>query len=71
MAKLVSTVDRPKIERHDVRRGIIKTFITIGFGVNLVAESDIGVNFASLTYREVLDGTGPSQVHHSAHFCME
>jgi len=32
IAKLVSTADRPKIERHDVSRGIIKTLITIGFG---------------------------------------
>ena len=52
MTKLVSTVDRPKIERHDVSRGIIETLITIGFGASLVAESDIGVNFAGLTYRE-------------------
>ena len=59
MAKLVSTADRPKIERHDVSRGIIKTLITIGLGVSLVAESDIGVTFAGLTYREVRDGTGP------------
>jgi DNA-binding transcriptional LysR family regulator len=68
MAKLVSTADRPKIERHDVSRGIIKTLITIGLGVSLVAESDIGVTFAGLTYREVRDGTGPSQVHYSAHW---
>ena len=48
MAKLVVTADRPKIERHDVSRGIIKTLIAIGFGVSLVAESDIGVTFAGL-----------------------
>jgi DNA-binding transcriptional LysR family regulator len=68
LAKLISTADRPKIERHDVSRGIIKTLITIGFGVSLVAESDIGVTFAGLIYREVRDGTGPSQVHYSAHW---
>ena len=68
LAKLISTADRPKIERHDVSRGIIKTLITIGFGVSLVAESDIGVNFAGLTYREVRDGTGPTQVNYSAHW---
>ena len=67
LAKLISTADRPKIERHEVSRGIIKTLITIGFGVSLVAESDIGVTFAGLTYREVRDGMGPSQVHYSAH----
>ena len=34
LAKLLSTADRPKIERHDVSRGIIKTLISIGFGVS-------------------------------------
>jgi hypothetical protein len=68
MAKLVTTADRPKIERHNVSRGVIKTLIAIGFGVSLVAESDIGVTFAGLTCREVRDGTGPSQVHYSAHW---
>ena len=29
---LISTADRPKIERHDVSRGIIKTLISIGSG---------------------------------------
>lgn len=67
-AKLVSTTDRPKIERHDVSRGVIKTLITIGFGVSLVAESDVGVKFSGLTYRELRDGLGPSQVHYSAHW---
>jgi len=68
MAKLVQTADRPRIERHDVSRGIIKSLITVGLGVSLVAESDIGVNFAGLTYREVRDGAGPSQVNYSAHW---
>jgi DNA-binding transcriptional LysR family regulator len=68
LAKLISTADRPKIERHDVSRGIIKTLISIGFGLSLVAESDIGVTFAGLTYREIRDGTGPTQVNYSAHW---
>jgi DNA-binding transcriptional LysR family regulator len=68
IARFVQATDRPRIERHDVSRGIIKTLITIGFGVSLVTESDIGVNFAGLTYREVRDGTGPSQINYSAHW---
>ena len=64
LAKLISTADRPKIERHDVSRGIIKTLISMG----MVAESDIGVTFAGLTYREVRNGTGPSQVNYSGHW---
>jgi DNA-binding transcriptional LysR family regulator len=37
MSKLVSPEDRPKIARHDVSRGIIKSLIAAGFGVSLVA----------------------------------
>jgi len=68
MAKLASPADRPKIERHDVSRDIIKSLISGGFGVSLVTESDIGASFAGLTYREVRDGVGPSQVSYSAHW---
>lgn len=67
-AKLVSPADRPKIERHDVSRGIIKSLVCAGFGVSLVTESDIGANFAGLTFRAVRDGTGPSLVGYSAHW---
>jgi len=62
MSKLVSPDDRPKIARHDVSRGIIKSLIAAGLGVGLVTESDIGANFSGLTYRELRDGTGPSRV---------
>ena len=68
MSKLVSPEDRPKIARHDVSRGIIKSLIAAGFGVSLVTESDIGANFSGLTYRELRDGTGPSRVGFSAHW---
>jgi DNA-binding transcriptional LysR family regulator len=68
MSKLVSPEDRPKISRHDVSRGIIKSLIAAGFGVSLVTESDIGANFSGLTYRELRDGTGPSRVGFSAHW---
>ncbi len=68
MSKLVSPEDRPKIARHDVSRGIIKSLIAAGFGVSLVTESDIGVNFSGLVYRELRDGTGPSRVGFSAHW---
>ena len=68
MSKLVSPEDRPKIARHDVSRGIIKSLIAAGFGVSQVTESDIGANFSGLTYRELRDGTGPSRVGFSAHW---
>jgi DNA-binding transcriptional LysR family regulator len=68
MSRLVSPEDRPKIARHDVSRGIIKSLIAAGLGVSLVTESDIGVNFSGLAYRELRDGTGPSRVGFSAHW---
>lgn len=68
MSKLISPEDRPKIARHDVSRGIIKSLIAAGLGVSLVTESDIGANFSGLTYRELRDGTGPSRVGFSAHW---
>lgn len=60
-AKLLTT-DRPRIECHDVSRGVLKSLISMGLGISLVLESDIGANFSGLTYRELRDGTGPSRV---------
>jgi DNA-binding transcriptional LysR family regulator len=36
MSKLLSPENRPKVERHDVSRGIIKSLVSAGFGVSLV-----------------------------------
>ncbi len=68
VSKLVSPEDRPKIERHDVSRGIIKSLISMRAGISLVLESDMGANFAGLTYRELRDGTGPSRFDFSAYW---
>jgi len=65
-AKLVASSCRPRIERHDVSRGVIKSLISMGLGISLVLESDLGANFAGLTYREVHDGAGPSRIEFSA-----
>jgi DNA-binding transcriptional LysR family regulator len=65
-AKLVASSCRPRIERHDVSRGVIKSLISMGLGISLVLESDVGANFAGLTYREVHDGAGPSRIEFSA-----
>jgi DNA-binding transcriptional LysR family regulator len=67
MSKLASPEDRPKLSRHDVSCGIIKSLITAGFGVSLVTESNIGMNLSGLAYRELRDGIGPSRVGFSAH----
>jgi DNA-binding transcriptional LysR family regulator len=68
LSKLVSPEDRPRIERHDVSRGIIKSLVSLGFGISLVTESDTGASFSGLIYRELRDGTGPSRIGYSAHW---
>lgn len=68
ISKLVSPADRPKIEWHDVSRGIIKSLISMKLGISLVLESDIGASFAGLVYRELRDGTGPTRVDFSANW---
>jgi DNA-binding transcriptional LysR family regulator len=71
ISKLVLPDDRPRIERHDVSRGIIKSLTSMGMGLSLVMESDIGASFAGLVYRELQDGTGPSRVVFHAHWLAE
>lgn len=68
ISKLVLPEDRPRIERHDVSRGIIKSLISMGMGLSLVMESDIGASFAGLVYRELQDGTGASRLDFYAHW---
>jgi DNA-binding transcriptional LysR family regulator len=68
ISKLVLPDDRPKVERHDVSRGIIKSLTSMGMGLSLVMESDIGTSFAGVVYRELQDGTGPSRVDFYAHW---
>ena len=68
ISKLVLADDRPKVERHDVSRGIIKSLTSMGMGLSLAMESDIGASFAGLVYRELQDGTGPSRVDFYAHW---
>ncbi|MBR0716407.1 LysR family transcriptional regulator [Bradyrhizobium liaoningense] len=68
VSKLVSPVERPKIERHDVSRGVVKSLVTMKAGISLVLESDIGANFSGLVYREIRDGTGPSMLSYAAYW---
>ncbi|RZN31457.1 LysR family transcriptional regulator [Bradyrhizobium sp. Leo121] len=68
ISKLVLPDDRPTVERHDVSRGIIKSLTSMGMGLSLVMESDIGASFAGLVYRELQDGSGPSRVDFHAHW---
>jgi DNA-binding transcriptional LysR family regulator len=68
ISKLISTVDRPRVDRHDVSRGIIKNLISMELGISLVMESDMEANSAGLVYRELRDGTGPGRIDFSAHW---
>jgi len=66
VSRFVSSEDRPRIERHDVSRDTLKGLVSLGFGVGLVTESDIGSSLSGLIYRELRDGTGPSRIGYSA-----
>jgi DNA-binding transcriptional LysR family regulator len=68
VSKLVSAEGRPKVERHDVSRGIIKCLVSMKLGISLVLESDVGASFAGLVYRELRDGTGATRFDFSAHW---
>jgi DNA-binding transcriptional LysR family regulator len=65
-AKVIAAAERPRIERHDVSRGVIKSLISMGQGISLMLESDVGANFAGLVYRELRDGMGPTRIGFSA-----
>jgi DNA-binding transcriptional LysR family regulator len=71
VSKLVSPEDRPKIQRHDVSRGIIKSLVSMKAGISLVLESDMGASIAGLVYRELRDGSGPSRFDYSAYWRAE
>jgi DNA-binding transcriptional LysR family regulator len=68
VSKLVSPDDRPKIERHDISRGIVKSLVTMKVGISLVLESDAGATLSGLVYRELRDGSGPSVLSYSAYW---
>jgi DNA-binding transcriptional LysR family regulator len=68
VSKLVSPEGRPRIERHDVSRGIIKSLIGMKLGISLVLESDVGASLAGVVYRELRDGTGSTRVDFAAHW---
>ncbi|MBW7970169.1 LysR family transcriptional regulator [Bradyrhizobium sp. BR 10289] len=68
ISKFVLPDDRPTVERHDVSRGIIKNLTSMGMGLSLMMESDIGASFAGLVYRDLHDRMGPSRVEFYAHW---
>jgi len=67
-ARLLAPEDRPKVERHDVTSDNIKCLVSVGVGVSIVTDSDIGTRHFGLTYRELRDGAGSSCIGYSAHW---
>lgn len=68
ISQLPSPWDRPQITRHDVSRSIIKSLVTMGLGISLVMESDVGAKSSGLVYRELSDGIRPRHLNFSAHW---
>jgi DNA-binding transcriptional LysR family regulator len=68
LSKLIRPEGRPRIERHDISHGVIKSLVMMKLGISLVLESDIGTNFSGLVYRELRDGAGPSRLDYSAYW---
>jgi DNA-binding transcriptional LysR family regulator len=68
LTKLTSPGDRPNAICHNASWGAIRSLVGAGFGVSLMAESDVGASLSGLIYRELRDGTGPSWVGYSAHW---
>src|SRR5260370_30339596 len=65
-SKLILPNDRPKIERHDVSRSILRSLISMKLGLGLMLESDAGVRVPSILFKELRDGIGPPRVDFSA-----
>lgn len=68
VSKLVSPDDRPKIARHDISRGTVKSLVAMKVGISLVLESDVGATLSDIVYRELRDGSGPSILSFSAYW---
>jgi DNA-binding transcriptional LysR family regulator len=68
VSKLASPDERPRIKRPDVSRGVVKSLVTMGLGLSIVLESDLGAKLSGLEYRELRDGAGPSILGYSAYW---
>ncbi|ULK98536.1 LysR family transcriptional regulator [Bradyrhizobium sp. I71] len=66
MSKLVLPEDRPRLERHDVSRSILKSLISMKLGLALMLESDVGARVPSIVFKELRDGGGTTRIEFSA-----
>ncbi|GLR90333.1 hypothetical protein GCM10007857_70480 [Bradyrhizobium iriomotense] len=65
-AKFIISTEGPRIEHRDVSRAEIQNLVSMGLGITLVLESDVGANCSGLVYRELRDSVGPSRIGFSA-----
>jgi DNA-binding transcriptional LysR family regulator len=68
LAKLVSPEDRPIIQLHDVSRGSLWNLVSAGFGITLLTEATMSINFVGVVYKEMRDTTEPARIGYSAHW---
>ncbi|WP_063921318.1 LysR family transcriptional regulator [Bradyrhizobium sp. DOA1] len=59
---LITSTAGPRIEHRDVSRAEMRNLVSMGLGITLVLESDVGSNSSGLVYRELRDSKGPSRV---------
>ncbi|MCP3380205.1 LysR family transcriptional regulator [Bradyrhizobium sp. CCGUVB4N] len=64
--RLITSMEGPRIEHRDVSRGELQNLVSMGLGITLVLESDVGANSSGLVYRELRYGAEPSRVGFSA-----
>ncbi|MGY8665341.1 LysR family transcriptional regulator [Bradyrhizobium sp. UFLA05-109] len=65
-AKLIAATEDLRIEHRKVSRAEIQNLVSMGLGITLVLESDVGSNSSGLVYRELRDSMGPSRIGFSA-----
>jgi DNA-binding transcriptional LysR family regulator len=65
-SKLPSRDDRPRIERQDVSRTILKSLVGMKHGLGLMLESDSGIAPPSIVFKELRDAAGPAHIEFSA-----
>ena len=66
--KTGSPDDPSSTKFHNVGRGAILNLVSMGFGVSLVDESDIGASIPGIVYRQIRQGVESERVSYSAYW---
>ncbi|MCK1655342.1 LysR family transcriptional regulator [Bradyrhizobium sp. 149] len=59
---LLADHECPRIERHNVSRGLVKSLVSMGLGFSVGMESDLGATFAGVVYRELEGEIGHARI---------